>query len=59
MAKKNRSLYHFLLATKAELLIRKRKEDTRVFREEVAVSNVIYAINEALKRIESRAKGEN
>ena len=54
--KGNRSLYRFLLEVKAELLIRKRKESKRMFEEDVALGNIVFAVDEALKKIK---EGEN
>lgn len=48
---KNKTMYRFLLETKAELLIRRRKEETRIFEQEVAVGNILFAIDKALEKI--------
>lgn len=48
-----KSLYKFLLETKLELLIRKRKKETKEFGQEVALNNLIYAIDGALEKIKS------
>ena len=54
MAEGKKTLYKFLLEMKAELLIRKRKEETRMFEEEVAIGSIIYAINKVLEKIEDK-----
>lgn len=47
-----KTLSKFLLETKAELLIRKQEIATKMFKKEVAVNNIIFAIDEALNQIE-------
>ncbi len=50
-----KTLCKFLLETKVELLIRKRKIETKMFKREVALSNIVFAIDKVLEKI----KGEN
>jgi len=53
--RKVKALCQFLLETKTEILVRKQKVCAEMFEEEVALNNIVFAIDKALEKI----KGEN